>query len=115
MAGYRQPPKGKPFEKGDPRINRKGRPKDFAGLRSLSQQIAHEVAKSNGVEIEIDGRKVTVVEAVIRGLATSKNLRYQLAFLELAYGKVPDAFELSGPDGGTIVVRWLDVEGKNPD
>ena len=37
----------KPFVKGDPRINRKGRPKSFDALRSLAQEIAHEAAKKS--------------------------------------------------------------------
>jgi len=32
----------KPFAQGDKRINRKGRPKSFGGLRDLAQQISHE-------------------------------------------------------------------------
>lgn len=36
------------FVKSDPRINRKGRPKSFDGLRALAQEIAHEVAKYVG-------------------------------------------------------------------
>ena len=56
----------KPFVKGDPRINRKGRPKSFDQLRSLAQQIAHEVAKAGGEPVIIDGHSVTVAEAIMR-------------------------------------------------
>ena len=60
----------KPFVKGDPRINRKGRPKSFDALRSLAQEIAHEAAKQSkeqgGGPVVIDGHVVTVTEAIMR-------------------------------------------------
>ena len=76
------------FVKGDPRINRKGRPKSFDALRELAQQIAHEVAKSGGGDVVINGRKVTVSEAILRQWAGSKNPQLQKAFMEIAFGKV---------------------------
>ena len=79
------------FVKGDPRINRKGRPKSFDGLRALAQEIAHEVAKSGGSDAIIDGHKVTVAEAILRSWAMSKNPQLQRAFIEIAFGKTPDA------------------------
>jgi len=85
------------FTKGDPRINRKGRPKSFDALRTLGQQIAHEIAKSkDGRELIIDGHKVTVTEAIMRQWATSKNPKLQQLFIEVAYGKVPTITEISG-------------------
>jgi len=87
--------KGKPFKKGDPRINRKGRPKSFDALRALSQQIAHEVAQFNKQDIVINGRKVTVTEMILRSWAQSKNPKLQQAFIEIAFGKVPDKVELT--------------------
>jgi hypothetical protein len=88
---------GKPFEKGagkDPRINRKGRPKSFDALRALTQQIAHEEAKANGQPIVIDGHTVTVTEAIMRQWAQSKDVRLVQAFIQYAYGKVPDVVKL---------------------
>ena len=55
---------GGPFRKGDPRINRKGRPKSFDQLRSLAQEIAHEAAKQGNQPVVIDGHTVTVTEAL---------------------------------------------------
>jgi len=87
------------FTKGDPRINRKGRPKSFDALRELAQQIAHEEAKSGGQPMVINGHIVTVAEAIIRTWAQSKDPRLQMAFIEVAYGKAPTRTEVTGKDG----------------
>ena len=45
-----------PFKKGDPRINRKGRPKSFDKLRDLAVSLANETAKdSAGKAVEFSG------------------------------------------------------------
>lgn len=94
----------KPFQKGDdPRRNRNGRPKSFDALRKLAQQIATEDVKQGGQPLIIDGHKVTVIEAVMRALASSKNPRDRELFLKYAYGAPPTAVEVSGPDGGPVV------------
>ena len=90
------------FTKGDARINRKGRPRSFDAFRALAQQIAHEAALKNGEPLVIDGHIVTVTEAILRTWAQSKDPRLQQAFIEVAYGKVPQRTELSGVDGGPI-------------
>ena len=104
---------GKGFVKGDPRINRKGRPKTFDAARELAQAIAHEVAKSGGEDVVIDGHRVTVIEAIMRQWATSKVPALQQAFVEYAYGKPPTKTEVSGPDGGPIPLKGY--VGINPD
>ncbi len=74
---------GKPFTKGDKRINRKGRPKSFDAARALAQSIAHEEVTNS------KGDTVTVTEAILRQWAASKDPRLQMYFFEVAYGKVP--------------------------
>lgn len=102
------------FQKGDPRINRKGRPIDFLGARALAQQIAHEIAKvKNGegeeVEVIIDGHYVTVAESVLRSWANSGDPKLSTAFMEWAFGKVPSVTEVTGKDGKeiTLVVEYV--------
>lgn len=85
------------FTKGDPRINRKGRPRSFDALRKLAQQIAIEKA---------EGRDTTKIEQMLRDMAANKHdPRDRHKFIEIAYGKVPDQMEVSVPEGLTIVVE----------
>lgn len=96
-------PRGKPFVKGDPRINRNGRPKSFDALRELARAISHEKAvDKSGETVIINGHSATVAEMILRQWATSKNPRLQQAFIEVAFGKVPDRTELTGKDGGPV-------------
>ena len=64
--------------------NPKGRTKVFDPVRLLAQQIAEEPV------IQGDQR-LTRLESLLRGLATSPDTKAQLAFLEHAYGKPPPA------------------------
>ena len=102
------------FQKGDPRINRKGRPPDFDALRELAKEIAHEVATAGGSEIVINGHKVTVTEAILRQWFQSKNPQLQRAALEIAYGKVPDNMQIGG-NGDAIIIRLVDETGEQQD
>lgn len=83
----------KPFTKGDPRINRKGRPKSFDTLRALARDISHEEAtKKDGQPVVINNHKVTVVEAIMRQWATDP--KRQELFIAYAFGKVPQPVEV---------------------
>ncbi len=99
----------KPFKKGDPRINRKGRPKNFDKLRELALQIAHEEAKSKDKCVVINGKKITVLEMILRKWAMSKNPTLQKSFMEIAFGKVPDNLDITS--GGQSFVS----DGKQTD
>lgn len=95
----------KPFVKGDKRINRDGRPKNGGELGALFRRIGHEIATDkNGNPVKgPDGRPMTVVEVIARQKAQDK--RYQAEFIERGWGKVPQAVEHSGKDGGPIVTK----------
>ena len=100
-------PGGK-FVKGDPRINRNGRPKSFDALRALAQEIAHEKAKnSDGKVIVHDGHAVSVAEAIMRKWASSNNPQLQKAFVEIAFGKVPENVNVHGEFEKAEVVLYL--------
>jgi hypothetical protein len=82
---------GKGFVKGDPRINRLGRPKGFDELRKLAKSIAHEPVSKQGSneKVVINNHLVSAAEAILRTWASSPDVRKQQLFIEYAYGKVP--------------------------
>jgi len=91
----------KPFVKGDPRINRSGRPKSFDQLRALAQGIAEETVTTSR------GARVTVAEAIFRSWAVSKEPILQKSFMEYAFGKVPDKLETNPlEDRKTLILNY---------
>ncbi len=93
----------KPFKKGDPRINRKGKPRNMPALRELTLDILHEPATGpDGQLITANGKPVTKVEAIVRAAVQSKDPRQRQWAIELGYGKVPNPVEVTGTDGGPV-------------
>ena len=84
----------RPFAKGDPRINRKGRPKNFDALRSLAKVISEEPHPAE----KQDGKNWTRIETMLRTWVASSNPVLQKAFVEIAYGKTPDMVDVKLED-----------------
>jgi hypothetical protein len=105
--GTFQPGAGK-----DTRINRKGRPKSFDAFRALAQQVAHELVMDDaGEPLVVDGHFVTATENILREWIRGDDPKMQQAALEVAYGKTPNALEVTGKGGERLIpIREIIVE-----
>src|SRR5215831_11486366 len=88
----------RPFEPGDERINRSGRPKTFDELRRTADMIASELVPGP------DGELITRGELLLRGWIKSKNPFLQRSFIEYWVGKVPDKIETEGLQPKTTLI-----------
>ena len=85
---------GKGFVKGDPRINRNGRPRVSDELRDLILDVLAEKAKTkDGGAVVIDGHAATNIEVIVRRMITDP--KQFTTLLERAYGKVTQPVNLS--------------------
>jgi hypothetical protein len=89
---------GKPFAKGDPRINRSGRPKSIDDLRKLAQSIGDEMVTTE------EGERMPLAEVILRSWAKSKEPMLQRAFMEYGYGKPPDKLETNPLEPNTTLI-----------
>lgn len=85
----------RPFKPGpDPRRHKGGRPKSFDHFRELAQSIA---SREKAIEI-------------LKRWADSPEPQLQRAFVEYAFGKVPDKIETTGLENKTTLVLHFDHE-----
>ena len=89
-----------PFKKGDKRINRSGRPKNFDKLRKLAIKIAAEEAANTGM---------TRVELMLTAMASSKNPSDRALFLAYAFGKPKEEMDITSK-GESINLKEEDAE-----
>lgn len=93
------------FKKGDGRINRKGRPKNFDMLRELAKSIAHVAASGHNAQ----GETITLTRAemILLDWATSKDIRKQELFMAYAYGKPKSEVDISGDAMNKVIVEYV--------
>ena len=91
---------GKPFVKGDKRINRGGRPKSFDALRKLAQKIAGELPEESDV---------TRVTEMLIEMSKSKNPSDRALFLAYAFGKPKEEVDVTSK-GESINLKEEDAE-----
>lgn len=86
MTGKNKTP-SKPFTKGDPRINRKGRPKSGQAFAEYVRQF---------MEAEDESKGTIVAEMMEIAVKKARQGQYQFweALVNRAYGKVPDKVEM---------------------
>ena len=87
----------KPFVKGDKRINRGGKPKNFEKLRKLAIKIAAEEAANTGM---------SRVQLMLTAMASSKHPSDRKLFLEYAYGKVREELDVTSK-GEKLTIRLV--------
>ena len=93
----------------DLRINRKGRLRSFDELRKLAQAIANETTT------DTQGNKITTADALLRSWARSKQPILQKAFIEYAFGKVPDKLETNPLDKKTTLILYYTTNDQGDD
>lgn len=84
----------KPFVKGDPRINRKGRPKKLPDIDVLLAEVLGDEEGDRSGALEIIKK--------LKKLALSGNIRAAEILLDRAYGKPKQRMEHTGSDGSAI-------------
>ena len=95
MPGYKKPPKSGQFVKGDPRINRSGRPKKLDILREIFEKKGNE---------DIDNfmlPNTNCIEAIADDWLNSSDYKKQRAALEIIFGKLERGEEENEPEEKT--------------
>jgi len=100
----------KPFKKGDPRINRKGRPEGCKSLTTLVREALAKIATSKDGE-DISYEKLLVKRILNKAIEHGDNRMIELVWSYMD-GKPRQALEHTGKDGGDIIIRVTNYGSK---
>lgn len=102
MAKLRGAKDGVPFQKGDPRINREGRPKKIPNLDVLLAEL-----------LDDEDQSAKLILAALIKKAKEGDVRAAQVILDRAYGKPKESISISNPDGSLSKDRVLfkDTDG----
>jgi hypothetical protein len=106
----------KPFVKGDPRINRNGRPRSSKQIEDLIHALLALPAKDkNGKSVLVNGEQATEAEAMLIDMA--RNPKNRQTLLEYGYGKVKEKIDMSVTEKAEvrIVTERIHVKAKDAD
>ena len=109
QSGGKKKPRGVPFVKGDPRINRRGRtPGSTDGLRKLLREIMGEVVRDRKGKALVDeetGEEITLLRKRLRQSLLTKNSQDLRLALEYTYGKPKEIIEHTG----SVNLTWREL------
>lgn len=100
----------KPFQKGDPRINREGRPKNYDLIHEIASRLCAEPA-----DLKDNPEGITQIEVIMREWLHSKNYQKQLAVIQYAFGKIPEQIEIQKKEPNKVIIEWGDDPGMEYD